>query len=270
MLAFSFILLCLIILPAVYRMWVPPLPLKYELTTLERTWISETREQNRSKNDYPLFAFDPNTLSEDSLRLIGFSEKQAAILVKRRDRGNIIRSAEEWLDYPYLSIRKKEELLPYLNLSLPTATVISPTQKRNSQSGIVRLQEINSMDSTAWDKLPGIGPKLSHRIISYREKLGGFFSTNQLKEVWGLPDSTYQLIRSRLYADSTLIRKTDLQTVTEEKLAKHPYIGYKRARLLLRFRVQRGILTEKTIREEIPDMPDSVLQRLFHYFQIAE
>ena len=67
--------------------------------------------------------------------------------------------------------------------------------------------DINGCDSAALVALPGIGPVLSARIIKYRKLLGGFASVEQLKEVYGLPEETYEMIKGRLYADSSGTQK---------------------------------------------------------------
>jgi competence ComEA-like helix-hairpin-helix protein len=57
------------------------------------------------------------------------------------------------------------------------------------ESGVRRKQQaidINTADSAAWVALNGIGPGFAKRIMTYREKLGGFYQVDQLKEVYGL------------------------------------------------------------------------------------
>ena len=40
--------------------------------------------------------------------------------------------------------------------------------------------DINVIDSSVLEKLPGIGPYLAGKIIKYRNKLGGFYNKNQI------------------------------------------------------------------------------------------
>jgi competence protein ComEA len=65
--------------------------------------------------------------------------------------------------------------------------------------------DINTADSAAFEKLYGIGPVLSARIIKYRRLLGGFARVEQLKEVYGLSAETFESVRGRIFADSTVI-----------------------------------------------------------------
>ena len=84
--------------------------------------------------------------------------------------------------------------------------------------------DINGCDSAALVALPGIGPVLSARIIKYRKLLGGFASVEQLKEVYGLPEETYEMIKGRLYADSSGIRKININSSGYKELSRIPYI----------------------------------------------
>jgi competence protein ComEA len=80
----------------------------------------------------------------------------------------------------------------------------SETKRRDytARPGWVRPKpipiDINTADTAAFISLPGIGSKLANRIISFRTKLGGFNSIEQIKEVYGLRDSVFQIIQPLL------------------------------------------------------------------------
>lgn len=54
---------------------------------------------------------------------------------------------------------------------------------------------INTADAIALDMLPGIGPTLANRIISYREENGEFTAIEQLKNVDGVGDTVFEKVK---------------------------------------------------------------------------
>jgi len=54
---------------------------------------------------------------------------------------------------------------------------------------------INSASAEQLDTLPGIGPAYAARIIQYRESNGAFSSIEEIKEVSGIGDATFEKIK---------------------------------------------------------------------------
>jgi competence protein ComEA len=106
-----------------------------------------------------------------------------------------------------------------------------------------KLLEINSSDSAAFDKLPGIGPVLAARIVKYRKLLGGFYCREQLKEVYGLPPETYEIISKRVIADTNLISKTDINGAGIKELSRVPYLSKYEISAILKYRELKGRIT---------------------------
>ena len=57
---------------------------------------------------------------------------------------------------------------------------------------------LNTAGQKDLEELPGIGPTLAARIISYRENKGGFSSVDELKQVSGIGDKKFEEIRDRV------------------------------------------------------------------------
>lgn len=100
--------------------------------------------------------------------------------------------------------------------------------------------ELNICDSTDLERLPGIGPILSARIIKYRNLLGGYVSVAQLKEVYGLRDSTYMIICDRITADSSFIKKININSAGFSELNRHPYLERYDVQGILKYREMKG------------------------------
>lgn len=99
---------------------------------------------------------------------------------------------------------------------------------------------LNESDSISWEQLPGIGPVLAARIIRYRDKLGGFHSVTQLKEVYGITDSVYEKINPLIKNGAEQVHTLDLNKVSLEELKMHPYLRWKIANAIIRYREANG------------------------------
>lgn len=103
----------------------------------------------------------------------------------------------------------------------------------------VNVVELNSSDSVELTSLPGIGPVLASRIIKYRRLLGGFYSVNQLKEVYGLSADNFEKAKPFLKTDQAFLKRFLVDTAGFRTLFHHPYIGKDRTYKILK--IKRGL-----------------------------
>ena len=130
--------------------------------------------------------------------------------------------------------------------------------------------ELNSADTLTLQLMHGIGPAYARRIVRYRERLGGFLSTDQLLEVYGFTPELLAHIAPTLKLDTTGVRRIPINTIELKQLAKHPYVEYYQARDIVRLR-QRGVRfhTADDLRT-VPSMADSTLERLLPYLDFSD
>lgn len=60
---------------------------------------------------------------------------------------------------------------------------------------------INTAGKDELDRLPGIGPKLAERIIAYREENNGFVDIDELQDVEGIGEKTFQRLKDFIIAE---------------------------------------------------------------------
>lgn len=60
---------------------------------------------------------------------------------------------------------------------------------------------INTAGKDELDRLPGIGPKLAERIIAYRDENNGFVDIDELQDVEGIGEKTFQRLKDFIIAE---------------------------------------------------------------------
>lgn len=106
--------------------------------------------------------------------------------------------------------------------------------------------DLNTSDSASLVRLPGIGPVLSARIIKYRRLLGGFARIEQLKEVYGLPAETFEAIKDRVSADSTIINRININSADYKELSHIHYFERYEITAILKYRQIKGKISRIT------------------------
>ena len=129
---------------------------------------------------------------------------------------------------------------------------------------------LNICDSASLVALPGIGPVLSSRIIKYRNLIGGYVSVDQLKEVYGLPEETFEMISARVEADSLTIREIRINEWDYRQLIRHPYFERSEVSAILKYRELNGRISG--IRDMIENNLVSVetAKRIRPYLEFGE
>lgn len=130
------------------------------------------------------------------------------------------------------------------------------------------IADINSADTTDFIALPGIGSKLANRIVNFREKLGGFYSIDQIAEVYGLQDSVFQKIRPSLQINIDPVKKININTATIDELKTHPYIKYAIAKAIIAYRNEHGAFSIIEDVKKIMLIDEALYMRIAPYLSI--
>ena len=235
----------------------------------------DRRASNPGQPQQPtkLFFFDPNTITGETWKKLGLSQRTIQTILNYRAKGGQFRKPEELAriyglrreDYdriaPYIRIKYKEEKKP--------DEYVKPAYSSKSKNSYEPI-DINIADTAAFINLPGIGSKLASRIILFRGKLGGFHAIEQVSETYGLPDSTYQKIRAYLKIGNTAVRKININTANLDDMKGHPYIRYKLAQAILAYRNEHGPFQKIDDLKKLMALSDDQLKKLSPYLIVGE
>lgn len=257
----------------VYRYWFtgrsPDYSIeKKRLDSLLATWkwASDSLINERQASALRLFSFNPNQCSKEELISLGFSNPIANRIVNYRSKGGKFLVKKDLLKIHGMDSSFYEKMSLYIALpeSIAKETLKSKSEVREKPA--VAKFDLNTADTSQLVKIYGIGPKLSQRIIIYREKLGGFISGAQLKEVYGLDSTVVKELLSKSFIEENFKpRRVDVNAATEKELGSHPYIKYKLAKAIVAYRMQHGAFNTVEDLKNIAIVEQEALQKMRPY-----
>ena len=110
-----------------------------------------------------------------------------------------------------------------------------PPETKRAEAYLPKLKpgatiDLNSADTTLLKRVPGIGSSFAHRIVKYRDLLGGYYVVEQLQEVYGMDRERYDAIHPYF----TVGRSVRPLTLTIDSISYHPYLSWRHKRTLRR------------------------------------
>lgn len=218
------------------------------------------------------FYFDPNTADSTTLLRLGLSPWMVKNIYKYRSRGGVYNNPTDFAktygltkgDWdrlkPYIRIADEFKLLKEVETQLFSNDSASKNQKKH------KLQEgsqipLNTSDTTLLQKIPGIGPYYARTIINYRERLGGFYSTNQLNEIEDLP----QNIEKWFVLDTINLKPIYVNRLRIKELRRHPYLNFYQSKVIEDHRRKYGPLKSLNELSQYDEFTQTDLERLKPY-----
>ena len=218
-----------------------------ELNEQENEQKQTYQQKNKQASSITLFDFDPNTISDEEWKQLGFRDWQIKIINNYKAKGGNwkikadikkiygISDKHYELLFPHILLPETIEKTNYQNDKPVKKSVENKFEKKDYSQKI----DINTADSAMLTNIKGIGPAYSSRIIKYRDLLGGFIAKEQLKEVWGLSEETYQIALPQIVV-SDRVQKININKATADVLKQHPYINWKIANAIEKYRKANG------------------------------
>ena len=269
------LMLILIFSEPAYRYWFVRQPQDFsretkELDSLIATWKWDEQDSAINKtSEGKLFSFNPNHSTKEELLELGFTNSLANRIVNYRLKGGkfLVKKDLEKIYGMDSSLFKK--MLAFIDLPEQVLKEEGVKKFEVKEKPVFVKFDLNSADTSQLIKIYGIGPKLSERIVTYRQKLGGFISPDQIREVYGL-DSTviHELFKKSFIELNFKPRLIDLNNATEQELGAHPYLKYKLAKAITAYRFQHGAFQSIDDLRKIALIDEPKFQKIKPYLSV--
>lgn len=194
--------------------------------------------ENSAEKDLPitLFEFNPNTITKSQWEKLGFKDWQIKTIFKYKSKGGSWKTKSDLAKIYGLSDEHYQKLEPYILLPIEKEKTI-----KNSLKDYTKKVDINSADAKELTNLKGIySEKYAAIIIKHRDKLGGFTSKEQLLEVWNMSKETYDSFINQVVIGNYEPIQMNINTSSASQLQSHPYIDWKTANAIYKYRKANG------------------------------
>ena len=223
------------------------------------------------------FPFNPNMLPEADWKRIGLTDRQIRNIKNYEKSGGKFFRKQDLKKIYTISEAEYLILEPFIEIPEPKSARIARASDQNSaqakpENVVVAevetprtLVEINTADSLQLIALPGIGPWFAHRIMQYRELLGGYRQKEQMLEVYGMDTARAESIYGLIRVDTTQIRKIRLNFDDFRALVRQPYMSYELTKAVVNYRDRKGqIKSFEQLRQLSKNQTES-LEKLKYY-----
>lgn len=240
-----------------------------------------------------LFAFDPNTVSVAGWQQLGVPRWLAERIDKYRSKGGQFRKKEDLLRIYDFPPDLYDQLEPYVTLKetggerTRESRFVSDAVERGKSDGqesykptdpqrrtglafaerpALQPFDINTADTTQLIALKGIGATLAGRIVKYRDALGGFITTEQFRDVYGL-DSVALAELLKFGKIQSVARKIPVNTASAEELDRHPFLSRRQAQIIVSYREQHGAYTSAESLKPIRILDAKTIEKIAPYLE---
>jgi len=215
-----------------------------------------------------IYPFNPNFLTDYRGYQLGMSSEEIDRMIEFRAQDQWVNSVEEFQNITQVSDSLLSEIKTYFKFPEFAKNKSSKSNSSKPKTNLPK-KDINQATFEELVEIKGIGEAFGKRIIHQRNRLGGYLSLVQLKDVWGLNYEARQELSKRYFANPPEeFVKLDLNMVSVIELSELPYFNYELAREVINFRqLNEGISTFDDL-AKIQDFPYHKIDRIKLYLVI--
>lgn len=130
----------------------------------------------------------------------------------------------------------------------------------------VWMVDVNRADTMELQMIQGIGSYSARKIVQYREQLGGYVDTEQIREIEGLSAETVDSALVHLMVrEGDTIQKIEVNRWGVSQLQRHPYIRFSQAKAIYEYRRRRVRIEGMDEIEELGVFDEEEIEKLRGY-----
>ena len=216
-----------------------------KIDAIQKKWDSMQQHSLRKKTKKWPINF--NYLSDYQSYTLGIPPEAFDLFQHYRDAGGKVSSLNHFQQITKISDSMALILAPFFK---------APNRQKQTTKRIVEAiqMDLNKANEEDFEKIYGIGPTLSKRIIKYRSYLGGFTLLDQCYEIYGLDSAVVSSIKKYFKIISPpVIDKININSATFYELQKTPYIDRTNAKKIIAFRTAEGNITTDDLKKVLND-----------------
>lgn len=189
------------------------------------------------KYQRPSSKFNPNDYSAEQWVALGLTKKQSSVILKFTERGvyNIDDFKKIFVIPDELFVLIKDSLVFPEKKPRPDYSINDQYSKKEKIT-----IELNTATIEEVMKLPGVGSYIAERIVTYRERLGGYIFKEQLMEIRKIDLELFNKIETQIIVDKQKIKQISINSATAEQIKAHPYFNWSTANSIVKMRTQKG------------------------------
>jgi DNA uptake protein ComE-like DNA-binding protein len=173
-----------------------------------------------------IYPFNPNYINDYRAYQIGLNEAELLRLNRFRESGTFINSPVQFQEVTQVSDQWLDSISPYFKFSAWVNNQRSTSSYTNYRDRKVIPSNINTATQDQLRAVYGIGPALSGRIVEQRLKLNGFIDMAQVRDIYGLTDSTMVELQKHFFITTPAgFKKIALNKASREELSSIPYFN---------------------------------------------
>ena len=214
----------------------------------------ESLVSNKIKYNY----FDPNVLDLEGWKNLGFSEKQAQVILNYKERNlrGSFKNLEDIQKCFVISEDKFLELKPWIKIKEQEQKSITEELSKPKEIHKTDFSKIDVNQITFKQLIEfGFDEKSAASFLGFRKKLGGFVDKKQILETYNISQDLAKKLIEIISLDTSKIQKHSLKDAPEDFLKNHPYFRRYGDKIIF-FRITYP--EEKEIFKKIKATPEEV------------